>query len=250
MRAGQGQHDIACPDAQAQGRPAGWSTQGTHRRPAGLSRSVSLKRSSWPAMRASSTAPASCAAGERAQVEPAHQLGEVALGSHPALGKQDDRGGEARDLGHGMADIDDGHRHLVAQPLDVGQDLLLAAPVERGQRLVHEQEARARRAAPGRSPRAASRRPTAGRAARREAADAEQVDDLVELARSARAAARASGRRAGSGAPSDAGRAGLPGRRSRCGGDAAARRCRWRVSSEHRAVDGRRGRVAAGSARR
>jgi hypothetical protein len=41
-----------------------------------------------------------------------------------------------------MADIEDRHTRLVAQALDVRQDLDAALLVERGQRLVHQQQAR------------------------------------------------------------------------------------------------------------
>jgi hypothetical protein len=63
-----------------------------------------------------------------------------------------------------MADVEDRHRHLVAQALEVGQDLGLARLVERGERFVGEDQARRgkKRAADGDA--AASRRPTARRA--------------------------------------------------------------------------------------
>ena len=59
-----------------------------------------------------------------------------------ALGQDHDRGRQPRHLGHRVADIDDRHARLVAQPLDVGQDLGPARLVERGQRLVHQQQPR------------------------------------------------------------------------------------------------------------
>ena len=55
---------------------------------------------------------------------------------------QDERGREPGHLGDGMADVDDGDAGLIAQPFDVGQDLRLARFIERGQRLVHQQQAR------------------------------------------------------------------------------------------------------------
>ena len=57
-------------------------------------------------------------------------------GRHAALAQCDDRGGQPRHLGRGMADIEDGDRDLVAQALEIGQDLGLARFVQRGQRLI------------------------------------------------------------------------------------------------------------------
>ena len=54
----------------------------------------------------------------------------------------------ARPLRQRMADVDDRQAHVVAQPLDVGQDLRLAAGVERRQRLVHQQQPRLRQQRP------------------------------------------------------------------------------------------------------
>ena len=52
----------------------------------------------------------------------------------------DDRDGrrQPRDLGQRMRDIDDGDTGLVAQALDIGEDLGLAGLVERGKGLVHQ----------------------------------------------------------------------------------------------------------------
>ena len=91
-----------------------------------------------------------------------------------------------------MADVDDRNPALVAQPLDIGQDLRLARLVERGQRLVHQQQPRTGRAGPGRWRRAASRRPKAVPAGGRAGADAEQVDDPRRGRRGAPTRARTS----------------------------------------------------------
>ena len=84
------------------------------------------------------------AAGRRPEVEPPHHVVDVADGEALAVGQHHDRVGEPRDLGDRMADVDDRNAELVAQPLDVVEDLGLARHVERGQRLVHQQDARLR----------------------------------------------------------------------------------------------------------
>ena len=156
------------------------------------------------------------------EVEPGEDLADRAGGRHLAVGEDDDRIGEAGDLVDRVADIDDRQPHLVAQPLDIGKDLGLARLVERGERLVHEEEARARQQ------RAADRDPlllAAGEAGRPPGEEARRCragrrSPSSEPQRSfARRAA--GGRRGGCRGPSDAGTAGPPGRRSRSGGDAA-----------------------------
>ena len=133
-----------------------------------------------------------------------------------------------------MADIDDRDLRLVAQPLDIGQDLGLARVVERGQRLVHQDQLRAgEQRAADRDALLLAARQQAGPAVE-QMADAEQVDDARPCRRSARRAARTSGRSADSGRPSYAGTAARPGRHSRCGACASARRCRAAVSTSTR----------------
>ena len=76
-----------------------------------------------------------------------------------------------------MADIDHRHLGLVAQPHQVGQDLALARRIERGERLVEQQEARPhqQRAADG-DALALAARELAGPAIE-QVADVEQLDD-------------------------------------------------------------------------
>ena len=105
-----------------------------------------------------------------------------------ALGEHDDVGGEPRHLGDRVADIDDRDADLVAQPLDVGQDLGLARLVERGERLVHQQEARAGEQRPADRDALLLAAGESARPAVEQRADAEQLDDVVEVARCARAA--------------------------------------------------------------
>ena len=118
-----------------------------------------------------------------------------------AVGQDHDGGREPRHLGDGMADIDDRHADLVAQPLDVGQDLGLALLVERGERLVHQQQARVG------EQRAADRDALLLAARQRVGPALEQVRRCRAARRSSRSRrrrrprrARTSGRRAGSAA--------------------------------------------------
>ncbi len=60
-----------------------------------------------------------------------------------ALRQHHDVAGQPRHLSDRMADIDDRDLRLVAQPLDIGQDLSLAGFIQRSQRLVHQQQFRA-----------------------------------------------------------------------------------------------------------
>jgi hypothetical protein len=69
-----------------------------------------------------------------------HHLMRRPARGHAAAGKRDDVGRQPRHLTHRMADIDDRDVRLVAQPLDIGQDLGLARLVERGERLVHQDQ--------------------------------------------------------------------------------------------------------------
>ena len=78
------------------------------------------------------------ASGSRSSLR--HDLRRGASGGDPAAGHDHDRAREPRHLVDRVADEDDGHADLVAQPLDVVDDLRLAGHVERGQRLVHQEE--------------------------------------------------------------------------------------------------------------
>ena len=99
-----------------------------------------------------------------------------------------------------MADIEDRHARLVAQPLDVGQDLGAPRLVERGERLVHQQQPRmGEQGAADGDPLLLAAGQRVGPALE-QMTDAEQLDDRGEVGRRAAVAARTSGRRAGSGA--------------------------------------------------
>ena len=80
--------------------------------------------------------------GQRIEVEPCHDFGGRARRRDPAARHDHDGSGEPRYFVDRVADEDDGYADLVAQPLDVVDDLGLAGHVERGQRLVHEQQLR------------------------------------------------------------------------------------------------------------
>ena len=111
---------------------------------------------------------------------PAHDLGGGPDRLHSPIGHQHDCRREPRDLGGGMADIDKRHPAVVAQTLEIRQDLVLAGIVERGQRLVHQQQARLRqqRAADRDALLFAARQPP--RPAGEQRFDPEQFNDLVE----------------------------------------------------------------------
>ena len=134
-------------------------------------------------------------AGVGAKVEAAEDVVDGAARHHAAAGEQHDRVGEARDLVDGVADVDDRQSRLVAEPLDVGQDLLLQSRVERRQRLVHQQQARVRQQ------RAADRDPLllaagkVGRATVEERADVEKRRDRGERPARLRGGRRSGGRR-------------------------------------------------------
>lgn len=80
-----------------------------------------------------------------------------------------------------MADVDDGNAALVAQALDVGQDLGLARIIERGKRFIHEQEARiGEQRPPDGNPLLLTAR-EAPRSPFENGCDAEQVDHPIEV---------------------------------------------------------------------
>ena len=142
----------------------------------------SLRPSAWCATtRASSTAPAA-RGPERRHARVAQHLGRRPLPHHPAVLERDHRRRQPRHLGRGVADVEDRHPDLVAQPLEIGQDLGLARVVERGERLVRQDQPRRGRAGRGRSRRAASR-PRERQPGRRSSrcADAEHLDHMAEL---------------------------------------------------------------------
>ena len=146
---------------------------------------------------------------------------------HAALRHQHQVVGQLRHLVERMADIDHRDRQLAVQPLQVGQHLGLARRVQRGQRLVHQQQARAggQRARDGHALALA-----AGQGVgppRHQLADAEQLDRLLQrdapaLRRDARC-----GRSRGCGARPGAGTAPPPGSRSPARAGAWARSSAW-----------------------
>jgi hypothetical protein len=78
-----------------------------------------------------------------------------------------------------MADIDDRYSRVVAQPFEVGQDLILSPRIERCQRLVHQQQPRARQQCTAdRDALLFAAREPAGPAVE-QLSDSEQIDDVV-----------------------------------------------------------------------
>ena len=116
-----------------------------------------------------------------AQVEACRKFRDAAHAGDPAIGDQHQRVGEAGDFLYGVAHVDNGHAHFVAQPLDVVQDLAFACGIERSQRFVHQQQ-------PGAREQGAADRDTllltAGQVARpafQQRAEVEQADHAVEV---------------------------------------------------------------------
>ena len=110
----------------------------------------------------------------------------------PARVDQDQRRRQPRDLGNRVADIQDGDAGAVAEAFHVGQDLRPARGVERGERLVEDQQPRPRQQrAPDRDPRLLAPRQKRG-ATVEQAADPQHLHHLA-----ARRPGRAGGREAG-----------------------------------------------------
>ena len=124
--------------------------------------------------------PALESSGDRPEVEPRHDLRDRAARNRTAVRHQHHPFGQPHHLLDRMPDVDDRDPQLVAQPLDVVQDLALAAGVERGERLVEQQHPRARQQrAPDRDALLLAARQR-GRPALEQRCDVEQVDHLVE----------------------------------------------------------------------
>src|SRR2546428_1457467 len=117
----------------------------------------------------------------RAQVEPSHDLVDVAYRDRLAVGQNDDRIREARNLRDRMADVDDRDGEVVAQQFDVTQHFVTPRDVEGGQRLVHEQQPRLRqqRAADG-NPLLLAARKRVGKPVQQRP-QTEELDDVLRI---------------------------------------------------------------------
>ena len=82
-------------------------------------------------------------ARRRPQVQAGHHLAHRTRGHDPAAGEQHHGGREAGHLLQRMAHEQDRDAGLVAEPVEIGEDLGLAGLVQGGQRLVQQQQARA-----------------------------------------------------------------------------------------------------------
>jgi hypothetical protein len=113
------------------------------------------------------------------QVDARQGLGQRPVRHGAAAFHDDDVVGQARDFVGGMADVDQRDVQLVAQALQPGQEFLLAGMVERGQRLVHQQQARRREQGAGdrHALLLAAGKPVGQAVEQR--AEAEQVDDGI-----------------------------------------------------------------------
>jgi hypothetical protein len=103
-----------------------------------------------------------------------------ALRAHAPALQQQQVVGQARHLVQRVGDVEHRDAQLARQPLEPGQQLGLARGVQRGQRLVHQQQARAggQRAGDGHALALAARQ--AGGPARQQVADAQQLDGLLQ----------------------------------------------------------------------
>ncbi|MNZ84545.1 hypothetical protein D3C78_1033070 [compost metagenome] len=115
------------------------------------------------------------------QVEAGEGFLQAALGDHPALVEQHHVVGQARHLVGGVADVEHRDVQLVVQTLEVGQDLLLALEIERRQRLVHQQQARAGEQRAGDADALALAAGQALGHALEQVADAEQLEHALPL---------------------------------------------------------------------
>ena len=97
--------------------------------------------------------------------------------------------GQPRHFVGRVADVEHGNVQFVVQAFEVGQDLLLAREVERGQRLVHQQQRGLVSSARAMATRWRSPPESRSGLALEQVADAEQFDDLIAARRGARAAA-------------------------------------------------------------
>ncbi len=178
----------------------------------------------------STTAPTSSVPIMLVQLRAQAHLVHRAVCRHAAAIEQHQVRGEAQHLLELVAHVHHGDRQPIAQRLEVGQHLLAARGVERGERLIEQQQTRLRQQrAPERHALALAAgelaRPPPEQRARDRAAP---ITSSKPMAAGAERAARA--RNAGCPPPSGAGTAAHPGTRSRCGAARAARRCRARVS--------------------
>ena len=104
-------------------------------------------------------------------------------GRDPPGPQRHDGGGQPRDLGAGMADIEDRHAGLVAQAFEIGQDLGLAGLVQGGQRLVRQDQARGgQQGAPDGHAAALSAGQGSG-AAGQQRADAQHLHHAIQIGR-------------------------------------------------------------------
>ena len=111
----------------------------------------------------------------------AQNLGRRARAHHPSLIDRDHRGGKPRDLGDRMADIKDRHLRLAAEPFQVGQDLGLAGLVQRGERLVHQKQARAAEQSPADGDALTLAARQGARPAGQQRADAQHLDHALHV---------------------------------------------------------------------
>ncbi|MEJ2297021.1 MAG: hypothetical protein P8X94_00660 [Woeseiaceae bacterium] len=83
---------------------------------------------------------AGVAARKQWDVNPRQDVEQAAVGHRRAFLEHDEMVAQATDFLDVVADVDHRHRQFVVQAIEVRQQFVLAPPVERGERLVHENE--------------------------------------------------------------------------------------------------------------
>ncbi|MCY1534768.1 hypothetical protein D9M68_701500 [compost metagenome] len=116
----------------------------------------------------------------KGQVAPQQGFLERPAGLHPAFLQHHQVIGQARHLVGRMADVEDRDIQLLVQAFQVGQHLQLALEVERGQRFVHQQQARAGQQGAGDGHALALAAGELVRHTLQQMADAEQLDRLLQ----------------------------------------------------------------------
>ena len=114
------------------------------------------------------------------QIKPRQGFTQGADGNGLAAFQDDDMVSESRHFIRGVTHIQDGHFQLIVQSRQIGQDFLFAVVIERGQRLVHEQNARIDGQRPRHADAAAFAAGEAVRLAVEQFADAQKLNGLIE----------------------------------------------------------------------
>ena len=219
--------------------------------PAGWPSTVSPSCSRCATTRTVSSAATLDLLGGAAEIDPRHHLAH-GTGRHDPAGRQQHHVG--REPGHlveRVADEQDRDPGLLAQPVEVGQDLAPCGPgrARPAARRAGAGAGRGEQGAADRDPLPLAAGQRAGPAVEQRGRCPSRSTTSAQRRLSGRGGRRTSGRRAGCGARSDAGTGARPGTHSRCAGGGAGRRCRGRCRAAARRR-ARCGRGPAGAGRR